>query len=92
MVAPVTAPAVAPAPAAAEKVTVLGEVESPGDYPWREGMKVADAVAQAGGYTYRAKKSVVYLQRKDQAEPAKHPADGLTLSPGDRVKIAERFF
>jgi polysaccharide export outer membrane protein len=73
-------------------VTVTGEVEKPGEYVWRDGMTVADAVQLAGGYTYRAKKSTVYLQKKDQAEPIKRSSEGLTLSPGDRVKIAERFF
>jgi spore germination cell wall hydrolase CwlJ-like protein len=79
-------------PVATERIMVGGEVDKPGEYVWREGMTVADAVALAGGYTYRAKKSTVYLQKKDQAEPSKRAADGLTLSPGDRVKIAERFF
>lgn len=84
--------AAAPAPVAAERVTVSGEVEKPGDYVWRDGMTVADAVQLAGGYTYRAKKSTVYLQKKDQVEPIKRSSESLTLSPGDRVKIAERFF
>jgi hypothetical protein len=91
---PSASPAAVPVPATkpGPTVTVLGEVEKPGDYPWREGMKVDDAVTLAGGYTYRAKKSTVFLQKKDQAEPAKQSAKDLTLTPGDRVKIAERFF
>ena len=91
---PSAGPTPGPGPAAkpGPTVTVLGEVEKPGDYPWREGMKVDDAVTLAGGYTYRAKKSTVYLQKKDQAEPTKQSAKELTLTPGDRIKVAERFF
>lgn len=81
-----------PAPITTEKITVAGEVERPGDYAWREGMTVSEAVALAGGYTYRAKKSSVYLRKRDETEAIKRSPEGLTLSAGDSVRIAERFF
>ena len=35
-------------------ISVLGEVSHPGQYPYQPGMTMLDAVALAGGFTYRA--------------------------------------
>src|ERR1700686_185697 len=35
-------------------ISVLGEVNHPGQYPYQPGMTTLDAVALAGGFTYRA--------------------------------------
>src|SRR6218665_317655 len=42
---------------------ILGEVKKSGEYPYRVGLTVMDAVATAGGFTYRANESKVYLRR-----------------------------
>jgi polysaccharide biosynthesis/export protein len=74
---------------------ILGEVTKPGQYPYTVGLTVQQAVATAGGYTYRANKRVVYLkQEQDQAERkiAIDPGQPLAIQPGDTIRIAERFF
>ena len=42
---------------------ILGEVKKGGEYPYRLGLTVMDAVASAGGFTYRANENKVYLRR-----------------------------
>ena len=42
---------------------ILGEVKKSGEYPYRLGLTVMDAVASAGGFTYRANENKVYLRR-----------------------------
>ena len=42
---------------------ILGEVEKRGSYPYVNGLTVVQAVAIAGGYTYRASKSRITIQR-----------------------------
>lgn len=72
---------------------IIGEVNKPGEYPYVVGMSVLNAVAVAGGYTYRANESSVYIKRKGASEEEKYPADDSTkLWPGDIVNIAERWF
>jgi len=72
---------------------ILGEVNKPGEYPYVANMNVLNAVAVAGGYTYRANESSVYIKRKDSKEEAKFPADDTTkLMPGDIVRVSERWF
>ena len=49
--------------------------------------------ALAGGYTYRADDSEVYIRRNGRSEEESLPADQTTLvNPGDIVRVAERFF
>ncbi len=56
-------------------------------------MNVLNAVALAGGYTYRADDSVVYVRRKGDPTEEKDPADQTTvIYPGDIIRVAERFF
>jgi polysaccharide export outer membrane protein len=72
---------------------IIGEVNKPGEYPFVTGMSVLNAVAMAGGYTYRANESSVYIRRKGAKEEEKHPADDSTkLWPGDIVNVVERWF
>lgn len=72
---------------------IIGEVNKPGEYPFVVNMSVLNAVAMAGGYTYRANQSSVYIRRKGAAEEEKYPADDSTkLWPGDIVNIVERWF
>ena len=42
---------------------IIGEVNSAGDYPFVDGMTYLNAIAIAGGYTFRAKQDVVYVKR-----------------------------
>jgi len=72
---------------------IIGEVNKPGEYPFVVNMSVLNAVAMAGGYTYRANESSVYIRRKGDEDEKKYPADDTTkLAPGDIVHIVERWF
>jgi polysaccharide export outer membrane protein len=71
---------------------ILGEVRSPGSYPYVNGMSVITAVALAGGFTYRANQDEFVLRRGGANGPA-YAARGETgLLPGDVVEVQERFF
>ncbi len=72
---------------------IIGEVNKPGEYPYVNGMSVLNAVALAGGYTYRANDSEVYIRRNESSKEQAAPADQTTkISPGDIIRVAERFF
>lgn len=70
---------------------ILGEVEKRGQYPYVNGLTVAQAVAIAGGYTYRASRSRITIQRvgSTKEEPVTEDAP---VYPGDIVRVPERFF
>ncbi|WP_169775847.1 polysaccharide biosynthesis/export family protein, partial [Escherichia coli] len=42
---------------------IYGEVGNPGQYPYTNGMTVLNAIAVAGGYTYRANTNQIYITR-----------------------------
>ncbi len=72
---------------------ILGEVRKSGEYPYRVGLTVLDAVATAGGFTYRANERTVYIRRAGAAtEEAVNLAASVPVFPGDNIRIAERFF
>lgn len=72
---------------------ILGEVRSPGSYPYSSNMSVVAAVALAGGYTYRAKKNKVTIIRASDPEHQKTPVDdNAPVMPGDVIEVPERFF
>jgi protein involved in polysaccharide export with SLBB domain len=72
---------------------IMGEVKAPGQYPYISGMSVLNAVVLAGGYTYRANDSVVYLRRNGDDKEIKVPADQTTkVNPGDIIRVDERIF
>lgn len=72
---------------------ILGEVKQPGSYPYVNGLTVVQAVAIAGGYTYRARQSRVSIQRAQAGDGEQEPAapDTVVL-PGDIVNVPERYF
>jgi polysaccharide export outer membrane protein len=72
---------------------VLGEVQKPGEYPFRSGLNVLSAIAIAGGATYRASNSTVTIQRSGSKEAKEYPqAPTVLVMPGDVVRVPERFF
>lgn len=72
---------------------ILGEVKKSGEYPYRVGMTVLDAIASAGGFTYRANENKVYLRRSGSAVEEIYPLDAPVLVfPGDNIRIPERYF
>lgn len=73
---------------------VIGEVKNAGQYPYRPGLTLNDAVAMAGGYTYRANQSTAYIRRADAGGETSVHTDqgGITVGPGDNIRIPERYF
>ncbi len=72
---------------------VQGEVRQGGEFAYKLGLKVADAVALAGGYSYRADQSFIRLRREGDPEERAVALDGeLAVLPGDNILIPERFF
>ncbi|MBR2120846.1 MAG: polysaccharide export protein [Afipia sp.] len=72
---------------------ILGEVKKSGEYPYRVGMTVLDAIASAGGFTYRANENKVYLRRAGGAGEEVYPLDApVLIYPGDNIRVPERFF
>jgi polysaccharide export outer membrane protein len=71
---------------------ILGEVNRPGQYEYVNGMTVLNAVALAGGFTYRAKQDGVTVKRGGaNAEPVLVNA-ATPILPGDIITVPERFF
>lgn len=72
---------------------ILGEVGRPGEYPFNSGLTVLNAVAAAGGFTYRANKKVVFIKSADGNQEVPFELDTNTVvKPGDTLRIGERIF
>ena len=73
---------------------IVGEVQKPGSYPYVSGMTVINAVALAGGFTYRAKQNDFELTRNgSNGQKQQFAAEPLTpVQPGDVVTVEERYF
>ena len=70
---------------------ILGEVAKPGSYPYVAGLTVAQAVAIAGGYTRRASTSRIKVKRFGTTSEDSVTEDS-RVSPGDILRVPERFF
>ncbi len=75
-------------------VNVLGEVRNAGQYDFRPGLTVQDAVAMAGGYTYRANTRTVYIRRANAGGEIAARTDGqrVAIKPGDTLRVPQRYF
>jgi protein involved in polysaccharide export with SLBB domain len=72
---------------------ILGEVTKPGEYPYTNGLTVLNAVATANGFTYRADTRHVFIKRANEPAEQQYPLTSETpVSPGDTIRIKERFF
>jgi len=72
---------------------IFGEVNNPGQYEYSRGLTVINAIALAGGYTHRAKKSEIRIERSIGDEQVEIKATPSTvILPGDVIEIPERFF
>jgi len=73
---------------------ILGEVARPGEYPFSIGVTVPQAIAIAGGYSYRANKTNVFLKRVD--DKIEHQLNvkktNVYVMPGDIIRVGERYF
>jgi len=72
---------------------IVGEVQKPGSYPYVTDMSVLNAIATAGGQTYRANMHDFYIKRKNDGRVVRVQATQESmLQPGDTVVVRERFF
>jgi protein involved in polysaccharide export with SLBB domain len=72
---------------------VLGEVEKPGEYKYQNSLNVMSAAAVAGGFTYRASKSRVLIQRAGEKGFTEYVlTPDVPIYPGDLISVPERYF
>ncbi len=73
---------------------ILGEVNKPGEYPYAAGLTIEQAVALAGGYTYRANESKAVLRRQTSGAEGTVALRGgqVPVLPGDTIRIGQRYF
>ncbi|MEZ5680518.1 MAG: polysaccharide biosynthesis/export family protein [Erythrobacter sp.] len=88
-----TNPIVSVQPGALRPFYVIGEVRSPGEFTYRQGMTVLSAISAAGGYTYRAQEGEVEVVRSvNGREVRSRASEDSPILPGDRIRIYERWF
>jgi polysaccharide export outer membrane protein len=88
---------------ASKKISVIGAVGKPGVVPWTEGIKLVDAISQAGGFSPMADKDRVILTR--QVAPKKSATfqvdveaitrgeqPDIPLQAGDSINVEQRAF
>lgn len=72
---------------------VLGEVKKAGEYSFHPGLTVADAIAMAGGLTYRANENGIVVRHAGSATDEIVAADmPMRIYPGDNIRVTERIF
>lgn len=71
---------------------ILGEVKTPGRYPYENGMSVLEAVATAGGYTFRANQNKIIVHRGGASAPGALAKPTDAILPGDVIDVQQRFF
>ncbi len=72
---------------------IMGEVRNPGSYPYVSGISVVEAVALAGGFTYRARTGEVFVRRAGADSDSEQLVSvSVPVLPGDVIRVRERFF
>lgn len=74
---------------------ILGEVNRPGEYPVSTGLTLQQAVASAGGYTYRANSRRVFVKRANATDERLYDLRDpkqIIIRAGDTIRISERHF
>lgn len=72
---------------------ILGEVNKPGEYPYRNGLTVLSAVSIAGGYTFRAEQRYMAVTRQVNGREITGRVDAAApIQPGDTVRVDEKWF
>jgi polysaccharide export outer membrane protein len=73
-------------------IFVHGEVKSGGRFDYSNNLSFTDAIAMAGGFTYRAQQSYVILSRAGSTPVRINMPAAIPLLPGDNIRVPERFF
>jgi len=71
---------------------IIGEVNNPGSYQYVNGMTVTNAVALAGGFTYRADRGDITITRGGSKGSRVDAKAATEVLPGDIIEVSERFF
>lgn len=72
---------------------ILGEVNSPGQYPYANGLTVMNAIATAQGFSPRAQRKQVFIRRAGESEERLYTlTPSLKVFPGDTIRLGERYF
>lgn len=85
-----------------KKIHVLGQVKSPGTFPFQDEMSVVQAITLAGGFTPLAAENKTTITRKlegkemiiraEVAKISKGEAPNISLQAGDIIFVPERVF
>jgi polysaccharide biosynthesis/export protein len=75
-------------------INVFGEVKNAGQFAFRPGLTVQDAIAMAGGFTYRANSHTAYVRRSEAKgeQTVQIDTERPPVMPGDTIRVPERFF
>lgn len=73
-------------------IYVHGEVKNGGEFAYKNGLKIRDAIALAGGFTYRANERFVSIVREGEGEADVPLTSNVVVLPGDNIRVPERFF
>ncbi|WP_247712151.1 polysaccharide biosynthesis/export family protein [Qipengyuania qiaonensis] len=88
-----TSPIISVQPGALRPFYVIGEVTSPGEFTYRQGMTILSAISAAGGYTYRAQEGEVEVVRSvNGREVRSRASEDAPILPGDRIRVYEKWF
>ena len=72
---------------------VMGEVKTPAQFPYVNGMTVTNAIATAGGFTPRADKKKIFIRRSGEDQERRYLlTPELRVYPGDTIRLGERLF
>ncbi|UUL82385.1 polysaccharide biosynthesis/export family protein [Sphingomonas qomolangmaensis] len=74
---------------------ILGEVKNPGEYKFSDRLTFTQAVALAGGFTYRADQRRVFIRRAAGGQEETYVLSSdrpVYIAPGDTIRVGERYF
>jgi polysaccharide export outer membrane protein len=73
---------------------ILGQVNNPGNYPYKNGINMRQAIALAGGYTRRAAEEPMIVDRRDEVGNLLRywATQDTPVLPGDTITVRRRMF
>ena len=74
---------------------VLGEVSNSGEFVFKPELTAMQAVAVAGGFTYRADRKRIFIRRAGDDREYTYDLDSgrpVFIQPGDTIRVGERYF
>lgn len=73
---------------------ILGQINNPGNYPYKSGINMRMAIALAGGYTRRAAEEPLVVDRRDENGNLQRywASQDTPVLPGDTITVRRRLF